>query len=124
MKDTEGEKQYRQLAELIKNRLKATFWDNPVTEEFNRQTLFATLLFYDVVPEEETGAAVDSLLKALRRAPSGHFTTGIFGTKYILEVVSNYISPEKVFEIVNSQEYPGWGYRIANGATTIWETWK
>jgi alpha-L-rhamnosidase len=67
---------------------------------------------------------VDSLLKSLNNAPSGHFTTGIFGTKYILEAVSKYVSPEKVFEIVNSREYPGWGFMMDNGATTIWETWK
>ncbi len=124
MKDTGNEKQYRQLAQRIKERLKETFWDKPVTEEINRQTLFATLLYYDIVPQDETDAAVDSLLKALEAAPSGHFTTGIFGTKYMLEIVSKYTSPEKVFGIVNSTEYPGWGYMIANGATTIWETWK
>lgn len=124
MNDTEGGKQYRQLAQKIKERLKEEFWDKPVTEEINRQTLFATLLYYDIVPKDETGAAVDSLLKALKTAPSGHFTTGIFGTKYILEAASKYISPGKVFEVVNSTEYPGWGFMIANGATTLWETWK
>lgn len=124
MHDSEHEKLYGQLAEKIKTRLKTEFWDKPVTGEINRQTLFASLLYYDVVPPEQTSAAVDSLLAALQNAPSGHFTTGIFGTKYILEVLSNYVSPKKVYEIVNSREYPGWGFMIDNGATTLWETWK
>jgi len=124
MEDSEGGERYGELARAIKKRLKQTFWDNPVSENINRQTLFATLLYYNVIPEKETGAAVDSLLLALRKAPSGHFTTGIFGTKYILEVLSRYVSPEHVFRIVNSSEYPGWGYMIENGATTLWETWK
>ena len=68
--------------------------------------------------------AKDSLLKAILNGPSGHFTTGIFGTKYILESASKYISPQIVFDIVNSTEYPGWGHMIDQGATTIWETWK
>ncbi|SHF84462.1 alpha-L-rhamnosidase [Mariniphaga anaerophila] len=124
MSDKEGEKQYQKLAAQIKQRLKQEFWDKPVTQEINRQTLFSTLLYYNVVPEEETEAAVDSLLAALENAPSHHFTTGIFGTKYILEALSKYVSPERVFQIVNSTEYPGWGFMIANGATTLWETWK
>ncbi len=124
MKDAEGEDRYKLLANKIKTELKTEFWDKPVTGEINKQTLFASLLYYDVVPSEQTDAAVDSLLTALKNAPSGHFTTGIFGTKYILEALSKHVSPDAVYEIVNSREYPGWGFMIANGATTIWETWK
>lgn len=122
--DTSKEKQYAHLAGKIKNRLKAEFWDKPYTKEINRQTLFSTLLYYNVIPEEEIPAAVDSLLTAIQKVPSGHFTTGIFGTKHILEALSKYVSPAKVYEIVNSREFPGWGFMIDRGATTIWETWK
>jgi alpha-L-rhamnosidase len=124
LNDKEGEKHYAQLAEKIKRKMKEEFWDKPVTENINRQTLFASLLYYNIVPEEETESALDSLQNAIGQAPAGHFTTGIFGTKYILEVLSKYGSPEKVFQIVNSPEFPGWGFMISNGATTLWETWK
>jgi alpha-L-rhamnosidase len=124
LNDKEGEKNYAQLAEKIKRKMKEEFWDKPVTENINRQTLFASLLYYNIVPEEETESALDSLQNAIGQAPAGHFTTGIFGTKYILEVLSKYGSPEKVFQIVNSPEFPGWGFMISNGATTLWETWK
>jgi len=124
MGDTAGEKKYEILADKLKKIVKAEFWDKPVTEKINRQTLFATLLYHGIVPEEEISAAKDSLVNAVRNGPSGHFTTGIFGTKYILEALSAYHSPEMVFNIVNSTAYPGWGYMIERGATTIWETWK
>lgn len=124
MKDSQSEDKYEQLATTIRERLKERFWDKPITEEINKQTLFATLLYHKVIPEKETQMAVDSLLKAVKEAPAGHFTTGIFGTKYILEALSEYVSPEKVFEIVNSTDFPGWGFMISRGATTIWETWK
>ena len=42
----------------------------------------------------------------------------------MLETLSEYISPQEVFDIVNSTSFPGWGYMIDRGATTIWETWK
>jgi alpha-L-rhamnosidase len=86
--------------------------------------LFSTLLYYDIVPENEKKNAVDSLFNALKKAPAGHFTTGIFGTKYILESLSSTGNSGAVFNIVDSKEFPGWGYMIDRGATTIWETWK
>ena len=84
----------------------------------------SSLLYHNIIPDSEIEVAKDSLLKALENGPSGHFTTGIFGTKYILETLSEHISPEVVFNVVNSTKYPGWGYMIDQGATTIWETWK
>ncbi len=118
------EEKYRQLEQKLKKIIKEKFWDNTVTGEINKQTLFASLLYFDVLPAEDIPAASDSLLNAVAQAPSGHFTTGIFGTKYILGALSEYVSPEKVFEIVNSKDYPGWGFMIGKGATTIWEIWK
>jgi alpha-L-rhamnosidase len=100
------------------------YWSKTVPDTINRQTLFSTLLYYNIVPGNEKKAAVDSLLKALRRAPAGHFTTGIFGTKYILEALSASGNTGTVYDIADSREFPGWGFMTDRGATTIWETWK
>lgn len=124
MDDKENELKYGKLANHLRKLIKNKFWDKPITEKINRQTLFSTLLYHNVIPAEELQAAKDSLLKALGNGPSGHFNTGIFGTKYVLEAVSEHISPATVFDVVNSKKYPGWGFMIDNGATTIWETWK
>lgn len=124
MGDKENEQKYEKLSDKLKNLIKAEFWDKPVTRKINRQTLFATLLYHEIIPEKEREAAKDSLLNAVKNGPSGHFSTGIFGTKYILETLSEHHSPEMVFDIVNSTTYPGWGFMIDRGATTIWETWK
>lgn len=124
MNDDIGKEHYGQLAKKLKNIIRKEFWEKPVEGKINRQTLFSSLLYYGIVSPEETPSAVDSLMKAVAAAPAGHFTTGIFGTKYILEAISKYLSPDKVFEIVNNTKYPGWGHMIEKGATTIWETWK
>ncbi|MFN2396954.1 MAG: family 78 glycoside hydrolase catalytic domain, partial [Bacteroidales bacterium] len=124
MGDKENEQKYEKLSEKLKNLIKAEFWDKPVKRKINRQTMFSTLLYHGIIPEKDLNAARDSVLMAVNNGPSGHFNTGIFGTKYILEAFSEYVSPEKVFEIVNSTEFPGWGFMIDNGATTLWETWK
>ncbi len=124
MGDKENEQKYGELAEKLKTLIKQEFWDKPVKEKINRQTLFSTLLYHEIVPVDELNAAKDSLLKAVQNGPSGHFSTGIFGTKYVLETLAKYGPQNAVCNIVNSTTYPGWGFMIDNGATTIWETWK
>ena len=88
MGDAENQKKYGQLAENLQRLIKAEFWDKPVKEKINRQTLFSTLLYHDIIPSDEIDAAKDSLLSAVQNGPSGHFNTGIFGTKYVLESLS------------------------------------
>ncbi|MBT29392.1 MAG: hypothetical protein CMO01_06985 [Thalassobius sp.] len=124
MNETALENEYGQLAEVLKDSLKTRFWDQPIKEDINRQTLFSTLIYHDVIPEESMSAAKDSLMSALQNGPSGHLYTGIFGTKYMLETLSKTGFIEDAFKMVNSTQYPGWGFMIDRGATTIWETWK
>lgn len=124
MNDKTNEEKFGKLADKLSGLVLDMFWRNPYTGIINKQTLFSTLLFYDIVPESEKEAAVDSLVNSVRRGPSGHFTTGIFGTRYAPESLSENGYAGTVFDIVNSTSFPGWGFMIDHGATTIWETWK
>ena len=124
MGDTENEAKFGKLAFDLTSQVREMFWDKPVADTINRQTLFSTLLYYDIIPENQKKAGLDSLMRAIKKAPAGHFTTGIFGTKYILEALSASGNADHVYKIVNSTQYPGWGFMMNNGATTIWETWK
>ncbi len=123
MGDRKHEKQFDELAGKLQTILLNKFWQQAVPEPINKQTLFATLLYYDIIPADELNRATDSLLKTIA-VPEKHFTTGIFGTKFILEALSKTGNAAAVYKIVNSRTYPGWGYMIDRGATTIWETWK
>ena len=51
-------------------------------------------------------------------------STGIFGTKYLLEVLSAEGFADLAGQIVTRRDFPGWGFMLENGATTLWETWK
>jgi alpha-L-rhamnosidase len=124
MGDKANQRKYEALAEQLKEQIKDRFWSRPIEEKINKQTLYSSLLYHEVIPADEMDAANDSLLTALKNGPSSHFNTGIFGTKYMLEALSKNISPSTVYDVVNSTTYPGWGYMIDRGATTIWETWK
>jgi alpha-L-rhamnosidase len=124
MKDKQASVKYEHLETELKGKIKEMFWDKPVVGNINRQTLFSTLLYHNIIPTNEVEIAIDSLLNSLKQAPAEHFITGIFGTKYILEALSKSGQAKAVFNVVNSTLYPGWGHMIDRGATTIWETWK
>jgi alpha-L-rhamnosidase len=124
MDDRENQAKFERLADKLKTIIADRFWHQPPPDPINKQTLYATLLYHHIIPDHEIPAAVDLLLNAVKSAPAGHFTTGIFGTKYILEALSKTGNGNAVYEIVNSTEFPGWGFMIDQGATTIWETWK
>jgi alpha-L-rhamnosidase len=71
----------------------------------------------------DRAASVRWLLDDIRGAQTGHLTTGIFGTKFALNVLSAEGHAQDVFDVVRQETYPGWGYMLANGATTLWEHW-
>jgi alpha-L-rhamnosidase len=124
MGDDVNEQRFRDLSGKLEDIVRDEFWNKSHPGPINKQTLFSTLLFHDILTEPERQAAADSLLVALHSGPSGHLSTGIFGTKYILETLSLAGFANEIFRVVNSTEYPGWGHMVSQGATTLWETWK
>jgi alpha-L-rhamnosidase len=80
-------------------------------------------LYHRLIPEADRPAAL-ALLKQNIEEKGGALTTGIFGTKYLLEVLSTEGLADLAGRIVTRREFPGWGYMLDNGATTLWETWK
>ncbi|HKJ78893.1 MAG TPA: family 78 glycoside hydrolase catalytic domain, partial [Prolixibacteraceae bacterium] len=53
MNDVLNKEKYDNLAAKLSNQLKAEFWDKPVKGPVNRQTLFSTLLYHGIVPDDE-----------------------------------------------------------------------
>ena len=124
MNDQEGQIKYDQLALDLEKKVREAFWEKSIVGPINRQTLFASLLYHKIIPNDQIEAAKDSMRNALQKSPAQHLTTGIFGTRFALEAISQHLSPQTTFDIINSKDYPGWGHMVDRGATTLWETWK
>ena len=76
------------------------------------------------MPAEQRTAAIQVLLDDIRGPRRQHLSTGIFGTKFMLDVLSREGHADTAYEIVNQRMFPGWGYMLDNGATTLWEHWQ
>jgi alpha-L-rhamnosidase len=90
----------------------------------NTQASQSFALYINLAPEDEIENAIAELVTDIEVTNQGHLTTGIFGTKYSLDILSQYGHIETASKIVSQKSFPGWGYMIANGATTLWEHWE
>jgi len=54
----------------------------------------------------------------------GNHHTGNTGTTAMIDVLGDTSRQDVLYNMVNKTSYPGWGYMIANGSSTIWESWS
>jgi alpha-L-rhamnosidase len=113
---------YSKLAERIKNNIIEKYLV-PGTGRFDNGTQSAQLfsLWYDFSPEKDK--SLDVLFKEFERH-NWHLSTGIFSTKMLFDVLRINNRNDISFRIANQKDFPGWGYMIRQGATTLWETWN
>lgn len=84
------------------------------------QTALALALELDLPGREERARALVENIAA----HDHHLTTGIVGTRYLLSALTGAGRSDVAYRIVTQTTYPGWGYMLANGATSIWELWR
>jgi len=87
------------------------------------QSIYAFAVYCGVLPAEERQTAADRLAELFCANNCKH-TTGNIGTKYLLETLSQYGHADLAATLICSKDYPGWGYMLENGATTLWERWE
>lgn len=88
------------------------------------QTGPALALFLDMVPEDRRGAVLQKLVEDIVVIHGTHLNTGIVGTRYILDVLTDNGHADLAYQLVTQTTYPSWGYMIKEGATTLWERWE
>lgn len=80
-------------------------------------------LLTGLVPEDQRTAVMDKLENTIRVRNGGHLDTGMHGTYFVMKYLMEAGRNDLVYEMTSKQDYPGWGYMLANGATTSWEGW-
>ena len=122
--DTDA-KAYGKLAEEIKAAFHKEYYD-PKTGNYanGTQTANALALFLELAPPDARSAAWGNLFDNLAYKNNSHLTTGIIGTKYVMEVLTRMGNSDLAYDIAAQTTYPSWGYMVENGATTLWELWQ
>lgn len=113
------------LAEQIKTAFNTRFLQRGTgCYDIATQACQAFALDVGLVPPEEQHRALAVLVRDIEDTHQGHLTTGIFGTKFMLQALAEAGRSDVAFNIVNQRSFPGWGHMLANGATTLWEHWE
>jgi alpha-L-rhamnosidase len=125
LEKTKDQEKYLGLAEEIKKKYLENFCSgNSGKFKPFTQSSQAFALYLDLVPEDKREAALEYLIGKIIRESQGHLSTGIFGTKFLLDVLSREGRSDVVWGIINTKTCPGWGYMLEMGATTLWEHWE
>ncbi len=110
---------YDKLAAEIRAAFNREFYD-PKTGNYADGTQTAnTLALFLELPTEKQGGAWGRLFDDIVYKHDSHLTTGIIGTKYIMELLTRSDQLDLAYDIAVKTDYPSWGYMIKNGATTL-----
>ena len=85
------------------------------------QTSNALPLFLGITGEHKE-AVLKSLINDIH-AHDDRLTTGDVGNRYLFRVLADNEQNELLFKMLNHYETPGYGFQIAQGATTLTEQW-
>lgn len=86
------------------------------------QTAYAMALGFDLLPADRRAGAVERLVADVE-AHGGHLTTGFLGAALLAPVLTRFGHADLAGRVVQQPTYPGWGYMVKQGATTLWERW-
>ena len=81
-------------------------------------------LYLNMVPEDKKERVIQKLMESIVQQHDYHLDTGIVGTRYLLDVLVAIGQADTAFKIAVQKSYPGWGYMVEQGATTLWERWE
>ena len=116
--------EYTQLAQHIKKAFNARFW-NPSKGYYNTdsQTSNGFPLYAGLVPKDHQQQVLQDIINNINLKHDGHLWTGILGVKALIEALPEYHKTNMLYKITDQRTYPGWGYMISTGSTTLWERW-
>ena len=90
----------------------------------DEQIYYAFPLLVGIAPESERKALQENLTRCIVEKNKGHLDTGMLGTMLLIEYLQEIGRDDLILGIYQKMDYPGWGYMVEQGATTLWEQWN
>ena len=105
------------LNEQLLDKTKPAYGNNSLTSNL-------LPMAFRMVPKELEQKIFDNILYKIMSEANGHISCGLVGCQWINRVLSDYGRPDVAYLLASNTTYPGWGYMVSQGATTIWELWN
>ena len=93
---------------------------------YSNGTVTANLLplAMGMVPEGYARGVADSLVNTIVAKNGKHVSAGVIGIQWLMRQLSAMGRGDLAYDLATTDTYPGWGYMVSRGATTIWELWN
>ncbi|GAB3164697.1 family 78 glycoside hydrolase catalytic domain [Amycolatopsis stemonae] len=113
---------YGTLADQVGAAFTARFSQADGTVGAGSQTGYVLALAFGLLPASRVQPAADKLAARVAAA-GGHLSVGFLGVENLLPVLAAHGHADTAYQVLLQPDFPGWGYMIGHGATTIWERW-
>ena len=111
---------YSELYLKIKDAFRKRYISSDGKIESDTQSAYVIAYKFGIIDIDE---ARKNLVRKFETDDGGKLTTGFLGIRFLLPTLCDIGRADIAYRLISSTEYPGWGYSIKNGATTIWEHW-
>jgi alpha-L-rhamnosidase len=114
---------YTSKSEEIKKSYNDT-WFNPIDAQYHdgSQMTNAFPLFLGLVPKEKRAQVLKNLISQIVVSDSSHLTTGVLGTKYLIEALSEAGRSDISWILATQKGYPSWD-EMMRKYNTMCEFW-
>jgi len=115
---------FQKQAETLKAAFNKKYYNSKGYYADNALTDNIIPLYFGLVPDNKTDLVFKNIVFTVEVTNKGHLSNGLVGVQWLMRCLNDYGRPDLAFTIATQKTYPGWGYMIENGATTIWELWN
>ena len=121
----EDAREFESLASTIRAAFTAKYF-NSAEGTYNNGTQTSSLLplAFGLADQPESRRVFENLTRKIAQESDNHIGVGLIGAQWLMRTLSDNGGAELAYRIATQKTYPGWGYMIGKGATTIWELWN
>ena len=121
----EDKARFTELAARAQTAINTVYYDETKSSySIGRQGANVYPIGFGIAENKNVSAVFNNLVKNVVSDNKVHFDTGICGTPLLLEVLTAMDRADLAYTLMNQRDFPGFGWMIEKGATTIWETFQ
>lgn len=112
---------YRTLAEDIKADFRAKYVKNGCVDDHHITAIFASV-YAGFLDEDEIKPELARAIKIIKEDEGGNISCGVHGNRMMFDTLTKYGFVQEFFDILTNTEVPGYAKLVADGYTTIPES--
>lgn len=114
---------YAAESDKIKQNINSRFLNG---NGYSNSTVTANLLplAMGIVPDSLAEQVHSNMLGKIKNEFDCHVACGVIGIQWLMRYLAETDNNDTAWKIATTDTYPGWGYMVKKGATTIWELWN